>query len=336
MAEWSRSQAALVTLEGGVDPAVARALKQVPGLTVIVEAPDSAVLTEGQTTSLRPQLTELGDISTLLEADGEPPLLLAVSGILDDETAARLEDAGVGYVDAAARSWLPGQRRSTRARVGRRASERVGSASVRAAQLLADDPDAAWTNRSLAEAAHVTSVTAHRLLRQLEMEGLLERHGRSRSTRRRVRDQRALWEWLGEHGRPSRARVLHAFASDLPAAVRAQPDRRLVLTGSAAAERMGLPVMSAVPQPLFRVDASDDELEDIPSALGGFRTASGANFAIVADPQRLAVDAARQVDDGLWLASPSRVMLDMYLEPRGAAAAEVFRDLWLRRRQADG
>lgn len=49
---------------------------------------------------------------------------------------------------------------------------------------------------------------------------------------------------------------------------------------------------------------------------------------LVSDPGRLALNDARLAPAGGWIASPSRAMLDLYLEQRGAAAVEVFLDLW--------
>ena len=73
---------------------------------------------------------------------------------------------------------------------------------------------------------------------------------------------------------------------------------------------------------MLRVNVNDDELEDIPGALGGFRTVEGANLLLVADPDRLAFVDRDASTDGHFTAPPSRVLLDLYLEPRGAAAAE--------------
>ena len=79
---------------------------------------------------------------------------------------------------------------------------------------------------------------------------------------------------------------------------------------------------------MVRVNVTADELEDIPEAIGGFRTEVGANLTLVADPDRFAFvdpyfDGRRRL-----IAPPSRIMLDLHLEARGGAAADVFLDLW--------
>jgi hypothetical protein len=76
------------------------------------------------------------------------------------------------------------------------------------------------------------------------------------------------------------------------------------------------------------VDPGDVDLEQIPQALGGFRTERGANLTLIADPEHLASSDARTDADGRVIAPPSRVMLDLYLEPGGEAAVGVFLDLW--------
>jgi len=91
-----------------------------------------------------------------------------------------------------------------------------------------------------------------------------------------------------------------------------------------------MPVVSNIQRPMYRVPATGDELEDVPSTVGGFRTDRGANLVLVADPHRLAALDATTTDEGIVVAPLSRVMLDLYLEPRGAAAADVFLDLWAR------
>jgi hypothetical protein len=103
---------------------------------------------------------------------------------------------------------------------------------------------------------------------------------------------------------------------------------QMILTGAMAAEQMGRPVLTGVQRPLYRVQASGEDLEQIPQALGGFRTEQGANLTLIADPEHLAGGDPRTDEDGRVIAPPSRVMLDLYLELRGEAAVDLFLDLW--------
>lgn len=249
--------------------------------------------------------------------------------MLDDATAARLEDAGIGFVDATGRAWLPGQPLTKRVRDGRPARRRaLRAGSLRPAQLIADHPEEAWTIRGLAARAHSSEVTAHRLLSALEDAGLLERRGRGRGMKRGVTDIAGVRRWLAEHGRPSSAQRLSCFVRDLDAVPASIDGRQLVLTGAVAAELVGMPVLIGTQRPTYRVEASAEDLEQIPQALGGFRTEQGANLTLIADPEHLAREDARTLDDRRLIAPPSRIMLDLYLEPRGEAAAGVFLGLW--------
>jgi hypothetical protein len=200
--------------------------------------------------------------------------------------------------------------------------------SIKLAQLLADHPGEPWSERGLANCGHTTQATAHRLLSRLEEEGLVEREGRGRASVRWVRDPVLMRRWLAREARPTRAVLLSCFVSDpfdLPTVV----GRNFAITGAVAAARLGLPVTTERSRPLVRVNVAEDELEEIPQALSGFRTEDGANLTLIADPDRLAfVDNRRPMRPEGLIAPPSRVMLDLYLEPRGEAAVEVFLDLW--------
>jgi hypothetical protein len=89
-----------------------------------------------------------------------------------------------------------------------------------------------------------------------------------------------------------------------------------------------MPVLTRATTPTVRVSARPEELEDVPEALGGFRTEDGANLILIADPDRLAFVDAFAGSGGRLLAPPSRIMLDLFLEARGEAAVDVFLSLW--------
>lgn len=308
---------------------MADALSRLPDVDVIRDAPESAVVVAGQAFPVETGVVESRGLAGLLDHEPGGRRMVLIEGVLDDATAARLEDAQISFVDAAGRAWLPGQgltKRVGERRPARRRALRAGS--LRLAQLIADHPQEAWTVRRLAERGGSSEVTAHRLLKTLEESRLLERQGRGRWTERRVVDVEGVRRWLAEHGRPFSAQRLSSFVrdpNDIPDSI---AGFEMVLSGAAAAEQMGLPVLTGLPRALYRVHASGEELEHIPRALGGFRTERGANLTLVADQEHLAGDDARRNGDGRLIAPPSRVMLDLYLEARGDAAVGVFLDLW--------
>lgn len=318
-------------LAPGVPAFVAEAFSDRADVRVVSDGPENALVVSGGIDFL-----DIRDLSidaareiangAGFESKGRP--LLAINGILDDQTAAQLEDRGYAYADAAGRAWLPGGRRTGRSRSRRRAHGRqLRPQAVRMAQLLADHPGELWTQRRLASRGESTQVTAQRLLRSLEEADIVERSSGAESGRRVV-DSQAMRRWLISHAKPGRETLLRFFTDD-PGSIPAEVDEfTVVLTGALAAERMGAPVMTDTPAPVFRVDCDPETLEDMPSLLGGFRTESGANAMLIADPHRLAHHDARRLDGPHLVAPPSRVMLDLFLGPRGETAAKLFAELW--------
>jgi hypothetical protein len=288
-----------------------------------------ALVTSDQARPLRIRHVGLSDLrSTPHPTDAE---LWIVDGVLDDDAQARLEDAGIAFVDAAGTAWVPGIPRSTRRRVTRPidgTGSRLRAPSILMGQWLADHPDEPVNAPSLARHGGASTLSAKHLLRSLEERGFVSAAGRGRAATRAVIDVRGLRAWLAMAGRPRRTQRVACFLRDpfnIPA-VEGAP--ALTLTGAAAAERIGLPVLSRVPRALYRVAAAEQELEDVPAALGGTRVGRGANAVLIADPHALATHDLRRGEDGSLRAPPSRIMLDLFLEPRGEAAVDLFLELW--------
>jgi hypothetical protein len=326
------SHATMVTLGPTVPAFVGHALRRLPGVTVIEGAPETSVLRQGNVEVVVPEIVDVREVRARLAGGRrglkEPHALLAVRGAVDDRTAARLEDLGIGFADIEGRAWLAGTPRSVRARARSATSRQLRPESLRLAQLLADHPAERWTQRSLAARGGSTQVTAQRLLRRLEDEGVVVREGGGRTTERTVPSPAALRRWLLENARPERTVRLPFFVSDPTGIPEHVGDVHLALTGSLAAERLGVPVTTSRPSPTFRADCGPERLEDLPALLGGFRTNEGATATLIADPGRLGHVDARRLGDGTLVAPPSRVMLDLLLESRGAATAELFAEVW--------
>lgn len=322
----------MLTLRRDVDQEIVDLLIRIPAVKLALDAPETAAVFDGNAYPVTIEAVEHGGLQRYLDASDlhkdSPARVLVVNAVLDSETAARLEDAGVGYLDVSGRRWLPGLRRTKRMREGRPPVRgALRAASLRLTQFLADHPEVQWTERRLADRAGTTQTTAHRLLVRLEEEHLVERRGAGRGMHRQVGDVAGLRRWLSREGRPGRVMSLSCFVRDpdnLPDTVGTY---ELALTGAVAAERIGVPVVTSAHRPSVRVSAGPEEIESVPEALGGFRVEEGANLTLLADPQRLAF-ADRWRARGGRVAPPSRVMLDLYLEPRGDAAVDVFLDLW--------
>jgi len=312
-----------LALDDRVTPALRNALAGLEGVTVVT-APRSALITETAVTPLGVRGLGAHEVTAALQIRSQEQELWLVAGVLDAEAVIALEDHGQPFVDAAGRAWVPGAPRTAR---GRPLRGRSRAATFRAAQLLADHPDETWSEPRLAERAEIGAATANRLLSVLASEGIVERTGAGRGARSEVRDVRRLRRWLVDQAAGKAQALLPFYVRD-PARLPAETDGlRLVRSGAHAAELIGAPVLSAAPRPLLRVEARPQELEDLPARLGGLRTSRGANAVLVADHDRLGALDARQVGE-VWTAPPSRICLDLRLEPRGDAAAQVFLDLW--------
>lgn len=322
----------LITLRDDVGDAARQFLRQpIEGVRVLENAPESVAIARGKAMPIEPDVVDRDEVPDLLDGRSPKTRLALIRAVLDDETAARLEDAGIAFLDPTGRRWMPGTRRTRRSQVARPRSSRraLRAPSLRLSQLLTDHPDEYWTERHLSERGGTTQVTAHRLLVRLEEMALVERHGQGRGASRRVGDIEGMRRWLAREGRPSRGTRLSCYVPEPESLPETVAGLQLVLTGAAAAERIGMPVLTGVAATSFvRVAATGEELEGVPEALGGFRAESGANMVLLADPDRLASADASRLPSGSLVAPRSRIMLDLYLEPRGAAAADVFLDLW--------
>ena len=237
---------------------------------------------------MRISLLEADEIGDRAQAEQGVNELLVINAVLDDAAAARLEDVNANYIDVTGRRRMRHWARTTRASEAKaRGKRRLYAASVRLAQLLADHPQEPWTERGLARRGQTTQTTAHRLLGRLKSEGMLLREGRGPSTLRWVRDPIAMRRWLARQARPGKTARLACFVED-PERPRKVVGRALALTGAVGAAEIGMPVLTRAVTPMMRVSARPEELEDVPEALGGFRTETGANLMLVADPDRLA------------------------------------------------
>jgi hypothetical protein len=318
--------ALVVTLAPSVSDTVRSVLSALPDVTVVA-GPANALISESGPEPLRLERVGLGRIAGLASTPGTARVI-QIDGVLDGAAAGRLEDSAVGYLDSAGRVWLPGTPRTSLERDGRRRGRSLRTSGLRVAQLLADDPRRRWTERDLSDRAETSTSTAHKLLERLEGEGLMQRTGHTRGTLRAVPDPAALRRWLAGNGRPSRVRRLACWLPD----TRPEPtatDLRTVLTGAAGAAEMGMPVLTGPPRTLLRVEApAGTDLNDVPSMLGGVRDEAGANAVLIDDCGGLGRREAQRSSSGALVAPPSRVMLDLWLEPRGHAAVDAFLELW--------
>lgn len=212
-----------------------------------------------------------------------------------------------------------------------RATQLLPPSGIRAVQAMLADADMAWTVRRLADEVDLSVGHAQRILSILERADLIVAQGTGAAGARRVRDRGALLDWLVQqpaarhspmqwathlYGRNGREVLKHA-ADGLSRA-------RCVyaVTGMAAATLAELGP-TELPTVHIWIDPKSD-LASVAAEAGMKRTSRGANVVLWSDADRSATFAPGQLE-GIRVAPPVRVYLDLLQLPRGAEVAETYR-----------
>lgn len=222
-------------------------------------------------------------------------------------------------------------------------AEGIGPASIRAVQVLLGSDQEAWTVSQLAQAAAVSVGQAHTVLRVLERNQLLRREGKGPSQRSTVTDRRAALDWLRTVDRARRrpaaaATYIYGRTPDDEmrnfAALADEAGLPYAVTGAAASNLMGMPVLTRVPVAHVRVGGLDapDALHRLGlEHLDAEGVARGMNLELWTDVGELGTFGAQEWD-GVKVAPPVRVWLDIGREGgRGEDAAQMFREHILER-----
>lgn len=169
----------------------------------------------------------------------------------------------------------------------------------------------------LADLAHVSPATASETLSELERLDWLLARGNGPTKERRVRDPRALLdEWVAslDADRPPRVRRFHVPMSNTPdlarrlASLCEHREIAYALTQEYAAQ-LYAPFLTSVAR-LACYLPSGEPAETVAAVLDARVVTDGANLLIIEDanPSQLLF---REFKDGLWLASPLQVYLDL-------------------------
>ncbi len=210
----------------------------------------------------------------------------------------------------------------------------IGQTSIRALQVMLTEPNREWKLIDLNREGAMSLGQAHKLLSLLDREMLAKATGEGPYKRRTIPQPGLLLDWLV--AQPSSRKVYEHLECTLYA--RSVPDllgkvsRALdgekiayAWTGAAAAAilRAG---PTSVPRAALRVDP-DCPLPQVLDLLGAEPVDRGANLVLWRDTGRVGIIGAARSDDGLILASPIRVYLDLLGERRGEDAAAHFREV---------
>ena len=186
----------------------------------------------------------------------------------------------------------------------------------------------------LAEQAGVSAGTASLVLRDLEQHEWVHTRGRGPAKQRRVADAgRLLDAWAHENEMTIRI-FSHrdyyvpvvpepALVAEIHRAFEVR-DANYALTGEAAAQRYA-PFLSSVSRIHCLVASWDDRIDTVLRDIDARPVDQGANLSVARAPFRGAL-AARERVDGVWLASPVIVYLDLLgIGGRGREAARHLR-----------
>jgi hypothetical protein len=213
----------------------------------------------------------------------------------------------------------------------RRATRPLPPGGVRAVLAILADPEKPWTVRRLHEDADLSVGHAQKILSILEQADLLEAVGSGPASHRRVRDPGALLDWLADQpvARPRPLQwATHVYARNgreiLHGAARGleQAGCDYAVTGMAAATlaRLG-------PTELSRVHVWIDPHQDLATVAqraGMKRVPRGANVVLWSDADGSGRMGSTDID-GIAVASPVRVYLDLLALPRGPEVAATYR-----------
>lgn len=315
----------MVTVTGPVAARTVEAARDRHGVRIVADAPRGAVITKKGVRAVRCVRIEPAALQEALRDPERGGLragwLLVVNGEVAEPDALQMADMGVLFLDAGGQVNLGG---------GERAGAALTAPWVRwrqilVCQMVCDAPGAVNDTRMLADLGDTTMATVSKVLGRLEEEGLIARTGRTRDTHRAVLSTEALVRWMARTW-PPRERPVDAFIPDEILAEITNGDRgsEVVLTGSAAARRRGMVLVTRPGPPTLRLLGGSLKLPVTLQSLGGFRSDRGANCRLIADPHGYGFTHPVQGPPGV--ASWCRTGLDLLCEPRGADALDLYLD----------
>ena len=331
----------LVNIKGPLERDVLRLLQDIPGVTaeptaftkrradIVIRAGDVTHVVEVKAQ----RLTNAAAARQIVEYARRLPAgthLLLVAGTTTEEARRLLEEQGIGVIDTQGNMrvdfpglflWTEG-RRPPAPRKGRKEPpvKLTGKAGV-AAQALLREPQRKWQVHDLAEAASISVGLAHRVLRRLERENLVEAVGAGPKRTRRVENPTALLDLWAEEMRDRGVEQLRAFrlARDPRAQAktlsRALTEAKIehAVTGPAAAGRLA-PFITAIP--VTDIWVTDTvPLNDVAAAASADAVHEGHNIML----RQAAGDAPlafRTKADDIWIADPFRLFYDLRQDPR--------------------
>lgn len=339
----------LVKLQGHLEAAAARILRQIPGLTAEVErdgrgrSPDAVLEFAGTRTKVVVEFKDRANAATAwqlvryAETHPDKPLLL-VAGETTAETRRILQEHGIGVVDGLGNAHVEqpgllfhreGPPSHGRRTAGRPATRLRGKAGV-VAQALLLQPERTWRVHDLAAEADVSPALAHRVLTRLEDEGVVAAEGAGPGRVRRVGEADALLDLWAEEQADKETRTTAYLLAQTPAQLVKELGTNLAragvehaLTGAAGASLVA-PFITAIPvaEVWAEATAAPEELYD---AARADPVSDGHNVVFLQGKDDAPL-AFRERVRGLWVANRFRLYRDLLRDPRrGREQAEHLR-----------
>lgn len=326
-----------VHLDGGFRADALVRLRSPDGMsaTLVVEA--KRLVEARDLLSVREQLSRLVEAMQpeAAPALGEAPSLpMVVARYLNPRTRERLEELGMNYADATGNLRVAierpalflrdvGAQRDPWRGPGRPRGGFKGAVAARVVRALADFPPP-MTVPELVERSRVSTGATYRMVELLEREAYLEREPRGPITR--VNWRRMLKRWSEDYGFvESNATSSFLQPRGVPVvldALRSMSEVRYAVTGSVAAEYFARYAPARLA--MVYVDDSARAADEL-----GLRPVDGGANALLAAPKDDFVFERARVIDGLRVAAPSQVAVDLLTSPgRGPSEAVALLD-WM-------
>lgn len=354
--EWCHIVKVTLALEDETNATVRRALNAIPEVKATPGRP-SRVSVGGMERRLlilpRPQggLSESEAARLLAEKVPNDTVGLVVASMIPYRERDALELAGLSWLDGRGACHLawPGvivhidrasRRRSS---IEPERTDKLGPASIRAVQVVLGDPDSEWTVSVLAQRAGISTGQAHRVFAALEHSRLLDVRGSGPKQRRKITDLNGALDWLSSVDRARRkpeSAATHLYGRSIRDVVNRFDDRarsvglRYAVTGPAATEILGIPVMTSITVAHIRVSVAsiDEALQRLDLAnLSRDEGGHGSNVELWVDSGEVGTFESSEISN-VVVAPLIRVWLDLArIGGRGEDAAHVFRERVLER-----
>ena len=209
----------------------------------------------------------------------------------------------------------------------------LGYGGIRVVQELLAAPEHAWTISRVEAMARVSRARASQVLQLLDSEGLTTSAEQRPAMNRRVRDRRALLDWLERDPRARKALPRLECATygldgiDVARRVSERLDRAGIphaMTGSIAAALKGARVLTS-DVAWIRIDP-EVPLRFAADRIDAVTETRAGNVVLVHDMGRVGTVGGVYPTGTERIARDARIYLDILSEPRGESAAELFRD----------